>query len=142
MSVLESGFDLEHKLYFGDVLNMKTCTEYTAEEVNDVGVNDRPVLDPEELRRGVVSIQQDDVSAEDLVTSGKTVSKRWSIWTVNDIKYRINVTVLWRAVRSGVNRTRMICATCLHEQSQFCRHELACEAESRDSKTEEYSSGS
>lgn len=52
-----------------------------------------PFIDPDEMRRGLVAVQLDDVRKEDLVRKGNRIRKGCSIWTFIDLKQWMNVTV-------------------------------------------------
>lgn len=74
INVLDTGFELDNFLYFGEFLHMDSSVLVETE-----GTDGKSFFDGEEVWRGVVPIQLDDIREEDLVDKGNNVCRRWSI---------------------------------------------------------------
>lgn len=123
-SIVECGFRDDHGLYFGDALKLKEkdCNgDYTFDVDGGCGII---IID-----NGLIAIQLDTLTMEELMDKGCRIAKRWSPWICVDPAERLIVSVIWRPVRSG-EATRMICGMCRSDVGKKCRHELCCEQES------------
>lgn len=67
---------------------------------------------------------------DDLVKHGSVEANKWCSWVLLDLPERMIVSVTWRAMSSGVERTAMICVMCRMDVSRPCRDEVICEMES------------
>lgn len=128
-SMLVCGLQADHAMYFGRTICFREVEE--AGSVNllldSIGGVEEVDLEADD---GLIAIQMDNFSNDDLLKRGSSVSKKWSSWVVVDAMERTLVSVTWRPVSSGVAETRMTCVMCRSDVLRRCRHERACEKES------------
>lgn len=128
--VLESGFKDDNCMKFGEKL---TVTESNGgrttvyEGVNSGGERNRTV---DVSENGLIVIQLDDLSEQDLLMMSGSVTKKWVAWVVADVGEEMTVTVTWRAVSSGMHVTRMVYVMCRIDQGRRCKHEILYQNES------------
>lgn len=127
--ILSSGVDEERFMYFGDVIEVEECNENSTYIVKK-GRSNGDDQDGME-RKGLIAIQLDAMTKEELMKKGNRVAKVWSVWSVIDVREWLVLSVLWRPVLRGVQSARMHCVMCRHDVCRKCRHEIACECESR-----------
>lgn len=128
-AILETGFYYGHYVFFGHMLNVKDGSGRSGAVVAVEGEDG--VAEILESENGMVPIQLDEAKVEDLTKRSHRIAKRWSIYNVNDITDDLLVTFVWRPVNNGVNRTRTMCGICRTDLTRNCKHENACERESR-----------
>lgn len=109
--MVKCGFQPEHGVYFGQFLMFREvvvdgCVNF---ELDTSDGQTGLYLD---ARNGLIAIQMDDCTKGDIVKRGSSVSKRWLSWVVVDAAERNLVSVMWRAVSSGIAETSMKCVMC------------------------------
>lgn len=136
-NILECGLDSDNGMYFGDMLHVKeTANGICVKEIgkgtywNSNSRERNPERSTIHVQEGLIPIQLDDLTKEKLLQKTGSVAKKWSSWVLVDVRDRMMMNVTWRAVSSGIQRTRMDCVMCRSDQGKRCRHELVREKES------------